>query len=89
MVLRCRRPSHLRFRVPEARMRLPGQEVRRGPMCKLVQGLSCVRHRTGRGHPQVLPQRARVRLRRSHNSWLWQDWELFYLQRQGHQQGRV
>lgn len=39
------------------------------------------------GHPQVLPT-AGPRLRKSHNCWSWQDWDLFYLQRQGTQAGK-
>lgn len=80
------RSSHLGCRVPEARMEAAGQDSR-GPMCKLVQGLTCVRHRTGRRGIQVLPTTG-PRLRKSRNCWTWQDWDLIYLRRQGTQAGK-
>lgn len=36
-------------------MEAAGQEDSRGPMCKLVQDLTCVLHRTGQRGIQVLP----------------------------------
>lgn len=66
-------------------MEVAGQEARRGPMCKLVQSLTCVPPRDMTvGYPQVLPTTG-PQLRKSHNCWSWQDWDLFYLQRQGTQ----
>lgn len=36
-------------------MEAVGQEASKGLKCKLAQGLTCILHRTGLGHPQVLP----------------------------------
>lgn len=46
----------------------------------------CPPQDTTAGHPQVLPI-AGLQLRKSHNCWSWQDWDLFYLRRQGTRAG--